>query len=512
MPLLLPKSSVKNLFYEGFQKLIHTLSQSVSKVRFPHEAILYLTEDELRVAVMTFNVSKAKEITQLANFPLEGGLEAGEGLLEKLKKVFSQIKISEIPLVAAIPSYCAITRNIEIPSQNSQEIREIVNLQAGRHTPYSRTEIVVDYLNLGVFKSIYSKILLTIVHRSVIKRYLDLAERLNLRIHRFVFGPEAVARIVAKHVLLEPEKAPTIFIHIDTAFSDFLVVFKGMPLFIRNIPMGAQMLALDREVNLSRFAEELKKSIEAYESEKIDQKPTMLVLVGALGGLGLGSETLEPLIGETLHIPTKIWDYEKAWSLSESAKACSEDPKPSFLGAIASAFTWEELVMEMVPEENRLRRTLEERAKEIVKTGMFSMICLCLAGAIFLSQLYFRKAQASFLTRRYEPIKKEAATLEEDHARIQAVRLQLAARGKSLESLVELYKLLPPDISLIEINFDEAAKFSIKGTSLSRPSIFALVGGMEASSLFRSVQTKYVMGRTEEGKELSDFEIGSSFE
>jgi len=285
MSLLLPKPSIRNSLSAGFQSVIHRLSQSVSKVKFPHEAILYLMEDELRVAVTTFHASKGKEITQLANFPLEGG-EAGVGLLENLKKFFSEIKISEIPLVAAIPSYCAITRNIEIPSQNPQEIREIVNLQAARHTPYSRSEIVVDYLDLGVFKSIYSKILLTIVSRSVVKRYLDLAEKLNLKIHRFVFAPEAVARIAAKYVLLEPEKAPTLFVHIDSTFSDFMVVFKGMLVFIRNIPIGAQALASEREVNFPRFAEELKKSIEAYEGEKVDQKPALLVLAGALGGMG----------------------------------------------------------------------------------------------------------------------------------------------------------------------------------------------------------------------------------
>ena len=501
---------MKNRFLDSLQNSIRPLFQHASKLKFSQEAILYFTEHEVRLVVMALKVSRIKEIIHLANFPLPENPGAGDGTVENLKKVFSEMKITDVPVIAAISSYCTITRNIEIPSQDPHEIREIVNLQASRLSPYSRAEIVVDYLNLGVFKSIYSKILLAIVPRAVVKRYLDLVEKLDLKIQRVVFGPEAMARMIPKHVLPETEKAPTIFVHIDKAFSDFMVTLKGALLFIRNIPMGAENLASDKQTAFPRFVGELKNSVDAYESEKIDQKPAVLVLSGGVRGLGL--EDLETVIGQTLGIPMKIWDYEKVWPTSESAKAAYEDSKISFLGTLAAALCWEELVLEMVPEENKLKRSVEERAREIVKTGILSMIGICLAGAIFLNQLYFRKAQASLLERRYEPIKKEAASLEEDYARIQAIRLQLEARGKSIESLVELYKLLPPDISLTEINFEEGVKFSIKGTSLSRPSIFALVGGIEASSLFRNVQTKYVMGRTEEGKELSDFEIGASFE
>jgi hypothetical protein len=70
---------------------------------------------------------------------------------------------------------------------------------------------------------------------------------------------------------------------------------------------------------------------------------------------------------------------------------------------------------------------------------------------------------------------------------------------------------MPRDVYLADLRYDDD-KFSIKGTSVSKSSIFALVGGMEGSNLFRNVQTKYVIGRTEEGREFSDFEITALFE
>ncbi|MCX7661287.1 MAG: hypothetical protein N2Z79_01215, partial [Candidatus Omnitrophica bacterium] len=66
-------------------------------------------------------------------------------------------------IIGVIPSYLVITKNIEIPSIDPKEIREIVNLQAARHTPYSHEEIAVDFINLGSFKRNYTQIILLIV-------------------------------------------------------------------------------------------------------------------------------------------------------------------------------------------------------------------------------------------------------------------------------------------------------------------------------------------------------------
>ncbi len=94
---------------------------------------------------------------------------------------FGELKLNNPVIVNIIPSHLVITKNIEVPSIDPREIKEIINLQAGRHTPYSREEIIVDYINIGISKHSYTKILLVIVERNVIKRQFDILDKAGVK-------------------------------------------------------------------------------------------------------------------------------------------------------------------------------------------------------------------------------------------------------------------------------------------------------------------------------------------
>lgn len=497
---------MKNLFKDTYQKWTKKALKQASSLKGTHELLLYLTENELRFATSAPKIPSGREITQLKSINLQNLTDIT--VVEQLKKFLTDMKISNPTVIAVVPAHWVITRNIEVPSKDHKEIREIVNLQASRHTPYSRNEIVVDYLSLGVFKSVYTKILLVIVPRTAVKRYYNVVEQLDLRIEKIVFAPEAMSHDFSTHPLLVEGKQPSIFVHVDTISSDFMVVHKGVLLYVRNIPIGAQDFATEKDGALSRLVEELKKSIDSYRSENIDQDPASIVLAGAVSGI----ENLDSLVHEGLQLPAKIWKYEDYGHVRQDAKSAFENQSASYLTVTSSLHLWKQLSIELVPEENRLKLDVEHRAKEIVKTGFLSLICLCLVCAIFASQIYFRKAQANLLARRFAPMRQEAITLEETYARVTTIRNQLAQRGKAIESLSELYQLLPTEVYLRDVKFDDGDTISLKGTSISRPPIFTLVGQLEDSPAFYHVQTKFVSGRTEEGKELSDFEIVASLE
>ncbi|HQL41623.1 MAG TPA: hypothetical protein PLO93_04940, partial [Candidatus Omnitrophota bacterium] len=63
-------------------------------------------------------------------------------------------------VICVLSSSFVTTKNIEIPSLDPGEIASIIELQAGRHTPYSREEIIIGYINFGVYQKNYSKVLL----------------------------------------------------------------------------------------------------------------------------------------------------------------------------------------------------------------------------------------------------------------------------------------------------------------------------------------------------------------
>jgi Tfp pilus assembly PilM family ATPase len=419
---------------------------------------------------------------------------------------FNELEAKNPDIINTIPTQSVITKNIEIPSVDPKEIKEIINLQAGRHTPYSREEIIVDYIDIGTYKHSYTKILLVIVARNVVKRQFAVLDKAGLKLERVFFAPEGLGSLTAKILKIETEDSPVSIVHIDEGFTDFSVVFKNKVVFIRSIPIGVIHLMGEKEKYQIRFLEEIKRSLEAYQSENIEKSPNMLVLMGAVEEL----KDLEMILNNTLHLPTRGMPYFKNLMVSDQAlKAASLAKRLSFLNVIAPLLSWEEMKVDLVPEEIKLKRSFEDRGRDLVKTGIFILAVFVLAFSILISKIYFKNIYLKNLNTKYETLNRQAQVLEKDFSRISLIKNYLSNRGFSLEILSELYNLIPLDLELSDIRFDEQNKFSIRGTAESMSCVFSFVDNMEKSKYFKDVKTKYTAKRKDGLKDVTDFEITS---
>ena len=473
---------------------------------FSHWVIaIELSELHLKVAFMKTAGPLKKDVVRLMAFQL--GSVTEDAILERVRTVMMQLKVTNPYMVGVLPSQAAITRNIEVPSRNINEIREIVNLQAGRHTPYSRSEVTADYLSLGIVKNIYTRILLVIVPRTVVKHFYNLADKMKLKVEKILFGPELVARLAARQAGFGKEAAPDLLAHVARDYTEFLVLSHGLVSFIRSVPFGATQFAAEKETSNAQFVEEIKRTLEAYQAENIGAMPARVVLEGLIQDLGAA----EAMLPDQVQMPVKRWLFHETPSAHPEIEPVGSQDPGSFIAVTAATFFCEETFIDLTPEEGKLRRSLDDRIREVVKTAISVTVCLGLVIAIFLSRLYFMKAEATILSQRAEPIRKEAESLQESIVRIETIHEHLKARGRPIECLAEIHSLIPDDVYLSEIRYEEDKKFTIKGTAVLRTSIYSFVDKMEGSPLFSNVEAKFVSGRTQDGKEMSDFEIGAAF-
>ncbi len=432
-----------------------------------------------------------------------GGL-SDDNIAKLIRSSFDGLNAKAPFIINAIPAYLAITKNIEIPSIDPKEIKEIINLQAGRHTSYSREEIIVDYVDIGTYKNNYTKILLIIVARDIIERQLKILDKTGLKSQGGVFIPESLAWFAANILKIESDVSTVNVIHIDEDFTDFMVIFKSKILFIRSVSIGARHLTEEKERYQLKFSEELKRSFEAYQSEDIEKDPNMLVLTGAVEEL----HDLEPVLINTLHLPVKIIPYFKNLLISQEVlKANSLINRVSFLNVIAPLTAWQELKVNLIPEEVKLSRSLEKRGKELIKTGILILAIFVLVFSILASNIYFKSAYLKKITKEYESLNQVAEKLEEDFAKVNLIKNYLLKRGSSLELLAELYNIASPGLKITNIRFDEQGKFSIIGTASSMSVVFSFVDIMEKSEYFKEVKTKYTAKRQEESRDVTDFEL-----
>ncbi len=460
-----------------------------------------LSADNLKIAYIRDSLNR-REVVSLIEKNISG--LSDENISKAISSFFSELRVKNPYIIDAITSDMIITKNIEIPSVNAGEIKEIVNLQASRHTPYSREEIIIDYVDIGSYKNSYTKVLLVIVTRNIVKRHFEILNRTGRRLEKVTLAPEGLARSASKILKVETKDSPANIVHIDASSTDFIIVFKDKTVFVRNIPIGAQHLVSKEERYQVRFVEEIKRSLEAYQSENIEKAPASLLLTGAVEEL----KGMDAILGNAVHLPATIMPYSKNLIISDKAQeGISAAKQSSFLNVIAPIFAYEELKVDLIPEEVKLRRSLEERGKDLIKTGIFILTIFVLVFSILISKIYFKSTYLKNLNNKYQPLNQEAQKLENDFTSVGLIRGYLSGRGYSLEVLAELHKIIPPDLRLNNIRFDEKEKLSLRGTAASMSIVFSFVGDMEKSKYFKEVKASHTTKRKEGSRDVTDFEI-----
>jgi Tfp pilus assembly PilM family ATPase len=412
-------------------------------------------------------------------------------------------KLKKPHYVLCIPAQLVITKNIEVPSLDQKEIREIVSLQAGRHTPYSREEVIVDYIPIGTYKASYTKVLLLIVNSSVIKKQFVILEKAGIKVEKAILAQEGIAALAAKSFKFDPVSV-TALLHFDDLVTDFSIFFKNKVIFIRSIPIGRQHLTGDREKALEKFLDEVKKSLDSYQAENIEKAPSMLILTGTMDGL----DNLDTLINDSVHIPVRGVQYLSSLpNVFKTFAVPIETKEVSFLGVAASLIALGECRTSLIPEEIKYKMALARRAKDLMVTAVALLTIFSLVFMMMITEVYFKNAYLKKLEEKYKYLGGEARELGNELQKNSQIRSYLLGRGSSVNALTELYNLAPLNLNLNYIKFENGGKFIIRGSAESMSTVFLFNGAMEKSKVFKEVKIKYTTKRIEGLKDFVDFEI-----
>jgi Tfp pilus assembly PilM family ATPase/Tfp pilus assembly protein PilN len=462
-----------------------------------------LSTNVLKIAQVIIYPNK-KELALTLSRSIEG--LSDEDIAKTIISCVKDLKIKKPSGVITLPSLLVITKNIEVPSIDPQEIKGIINLQAGRHTPYSREEIIVDYIPVGIYKQNYTKILLLIVNSSVVKRQFAILEKAGVEIEKVLLAQEGVAALSSKVFKCDTMTSAVGLIHIDSSFTDFAIVFQNKVIFIRAIPIGRQHFIAEPEKFNTKFAEEIKKSLEAYQAENVEKNPGSLILTGALED----TVDLEIVLNDAVHLPIKVMPYLNGIVLLPDALATIAAAKDlSFLNVILPLWAFSECKVNLIPEEIKLKKAFQERGQDLIRTGIFSLTLIVLIFLLLISKIYFKSAYLRNLDKKFKSLATDAQKLEKDFQRNSLIRNYLLGRGISLKALIELHEIAPLNLEFNDIRFEGEGKFIVRGTAESMSAVFAFVDAMGKSKYFKEVKTKGATKRQEGKKDVFDFEINS---
>ncbi len=409
------------------------------------------------------------------------------------------------PVACIIPASAATAKNIEVPSIDPEEIKSIINLQASRHTPYSREEILISYINLGLGASNNTKVNLVIVHRNIVKDRVAVLENAGLNVDKILFAPEAIARFYVKALNLKKDVGVTGVLDIALNASNYVIVWRGSLGFVRHIPIGIKSL-LESPDSASKLVEEFNKSVTAFVNEDINTPPEVYQVT-------TNRDTVKnsiPALQESLGIQLQINNFSKfiKGSASIKNKIDKDFGDDSFLDVIAPALIISKAEINLMPEEMILKKKVEQQSREASMAGVAVVVLMVLVGAIIMSKIYFKDTFLNKnLREQYAAERKEVQLLQAKMAKMSLVSTYLQDRSVSLDVIHELYAITPTAVYLNSINMDDEGNVVIAGISDSMSQVFSYVKALDDSKMFAGVKTKSTSTKKERGKDVAAFEI-----
>lgn len=435
-----------------------------------------------------------------------------EPVTEALAKVFRTLKLSKQDVIACIPRHLVTIRILEFPSIDPKEIHDMVTLQVGKQTPYSREEIIYAYRPIHVEREGYTKVMLVIARRNIVNARVEVMQKAGIEVEKVAVSSEGVYNWFGLAYVSEMkmDSRGIVLIDIDSNYSDFIVIYKGQFSYTRNILIGANHLLEEGDKWKDKFVEEVSHSLELFHNEEREVEIGKIFLSGAAKHItdldhGLSTqfnlpvETAEPLNGIRARPDIKIFRDEDSIFVSASP-------------LLGMAIKNKDLQLDLTSSELRIKRGMEYKRKQITLMGILTASVVTVMSLLFLISFYVKNRYLTEIKSRISKIEKEASQVERMRRYIDLVSSRLDAKRRSINILNEIHKLTPNNIYYADINIEENKRAVLQGRAEAMSNVFSFVTTLEASPYFESVKTTYTTTKKEQDEEYTKFEIICMFE
>lgn len=427
------------------------------------------------------------------------------------KTLLGLLKEGMIPtdsVFISIPRNLVTVRNLQLPTTDPHELKEMIDLQAAKQTPYSKDEIIADFQVVRSSPEGHTDVVLVTTHRSVSNRCLKILEDSHLKAEGIRLSSQGVLNgyRMIRDSTRDEESGPIGVLDIDSHFSDFIVILNGQISFTKALSIGLAKLLAGREQEIDKFTEEIQRAVDIYENEGIERRITKLVITGAeieLRDLIPGLTEKLGLPVESISLMDNIPGAPEMLDLPEAHRGSL-----SFAAVLGLAWNPEGAKIDLTPQEVRIRKAFENKGRAIMFTGILVISILAAPTALISQHIYFKKQHLEHLRQEILRTQQEASEVEGLRKKIKIIRDATRLQNSSLEILSVLHKIIPSDIYVKAITFEEGSHLILKGVSRKMSTVFEFLSILEKQPNFHHVKTKHVTrSGTKRGNKETDFEI-----
>src|SRR5437773_6816064 len=482
--------------------LAHLIPRPFQSKRQRTITALELSGEWLKVAQVAVS-AKGKRLLRLIARPVV----LQEEVSQTLSGLFKAGMSSADSVVISIPRNLVTVRNLQLPTTDPHELKEMIDLQAAKQTPYAKEEIIADFQVVRRSPEGYTDVVLITTHRSVSNRCLKILDDFHLKAAGIRLSSHGVLSSwqLMRGATRDEERGPTAVLDIDSNFSDFLVTRSGAVTFTKALSIGSAKLA-EQENEIEKLAEEIQRAVDIYESERVGQGITKLVVTGSEGDLA----RLIPSLTAKLRLPVqrvslveRLPGAREAMDLPEAQRG-----SVSFAAVLGLAWNAERAGIDLTPQEVRIREALEHKGRAIMVMGILGVSILAALTALVSQHVYFKKQYLEQLEAEIARTQQAASDVDSLRKRLRIIREAERRENSSLEILSVLHRSTPPEIYLRTIAFEEQSQVVLKGMTQKMSTVFEFVSTLEKLPNFRQVKTKNATrSGSKDGSDEIEFEI-----
>lgn len=248
---------------------------------------------------------------------------------------------------------------------------------------------------------------------------------------------------------------------------------------------------------------EIKLSFETFLKEQ-GERVSRIILSGSEDY----SKDFSVFLRDSLLMPCERVEQLRDIKVKEAVtKLLSQFKNSSFTYLLGIAFEPLNLAINLLPPAIIDKKREEILKNELMKTAILFLAVIVAAFSITQKKMSDKRVYLRKIDARLKEMEPEVKRLSKLKGNIELIQNQLMFKGSSIDIIRELYKILPKDVSLTLLEFEDKNRVLLRGTTKELSRTFDLLPILERSPYFENVKINFATKRTFKRKEFADFEI-----
>lgn len=409
-------------------------------------------------------------------------------------------------IVVIIPRRFAIIKQMRLPSHNEAEIKKMIGLHLVNQIPYGLEDVIYDYDMLDKEPGGYSKVLVTIIHKDISRRYVGWFNRIGLPVSRLTissFGILGWYSYQERFKKLESNQTSCI-INIDQMNTEIVFCHAQRMYFSRQINYGAKDLTSDNMIGLISQTE---LSLNSYQKESMGPEVKKIIILSTMAEANIIRERMEQQFKVPAEIMTSLENVlcQRRINLS----GIKSQPGLSLAVGLGLLLAPSKRLINLTPQEVHIHKQSKLRKKELVIAVLLLMITAASIAGVMALYLYQKIQMVNNLKDQLAATKPKVSELRRKEEFVGVFRKRLEERILIPELMATLASMTPAEISYRSLELNDRGVLSIQGYAQTGTSVNNFQSTLVRSPVFSEVNLEFATKRKIFNMEVTDFKITS---